>query len=32
VAARRLPEGRALYVSRDGGASQVQVARPRDES
>jgi S-DNA-T family DNA segregation ATPase FtsK/SpoIIIE len=32
VAARRLPEGRALYVSRDGRASQVQVARPRDDA
>lgn len=31
VAARRLPEGRALFVSRDGRSSQVQVARPRDD-
>jgi len=32
VAARRLPEGRALFVSRDGRSSQIQVARPREDA
>ena len=28
----RLPEGRALFVSRDGRSSQIQVGRPREDS